>query len=170
MAREGCAAPNIAELDSTERGHLKYALAGALTKAYAGADTQLALAGAHVTLAKAAKFQLQCPPNKRKRPDYFPPTYARDFMIGAATGRDFVPPALKRQLDAKQQTGAVLSSAAPGTGKVTPVARYRLAVANAGDNIRLSATDPPRTGRSTARPQYVHSHLLRLPGPARPNS
>lgn len=140
----------FSDLDPTEKGHLNYALAGALTKAYAGLRLDSPWL-AHMSLATVASYNIQFNAST-SRPDYFGVTYQGKFIVAEAKGRIYLRADLKKQLDKKVQTGAVSTLAGPGKAKTTPAARYGVAAATGGKNLRLYVTDPDEDLRGQPDP------------------
>jgi hypothetical protein len=127
---------DFAALDPTEKGHLNYALAGAIAKAYA-AEKLGSPWLAHLSLAQGSGYPLTSTPGYSTRPDYFGITNNGDFFIAEAKGRIVLRKALKSALDAKHQTGAVRH-----VKNSVVLARYGFAVTANTAGVSLYATDP----------------------------
>lgn len=124
-------------LDATEKGHLNYALAGAVTKAYAAEKLRCRWL-AHLTLAaKDSSYKAAFDPAIARRPDYIGLTDDHDFFVAEAKGRLSLRTALKDSLNSKEQTGAVTS-----VGGQAVTGRYGLAVASTHKATTLYVTDP----------------------------
>ena len=123
-------------LDPTEKGHLNYALAGAVAKAYT-ADKLGSPWLAHLSLALKANYAATFDKSVRRRPDYFGLSQAGDFLVAEAKGRMVLREELKKSLNKKDQTKAIAT-----INGITPVARYGFATTATSAGVGLFATDP----------------------------
>ncbi|TWH03133.1 hypothetical protein L615_001200000020 [Nocardioides sp. J9] len=146
---------HFAALDPTEKGHLNYALAGAIAKAYAAEKLGCRWL-AHLSLAQTStSYQAAFDPANPKRPDYIGLTDdGSSFFVAEAKGRVVLRSDLKKALDGKEQGKAVAS-----VGGQPVAARYGFAVTATTARTGLYVTDPvePLQLDVTAR-QWIHRY------------
>lgn len=125
------------EVDPTEKGHLNYALGGALTMAYLANKLGIRWLAHYSLVKKSPAYRLVRTAPGFVEPDYIGMDSSRKFFVAEAKGRMSLDKATKDDLNNKRQAKVVKSvngqASLPGFG---------IAAVTGGSRIELYATDP----------------------------
>ncbi|WP_141381656.1 hypothetical protein [Microbacterium lacticum] len=125
------------EVDATEKGHLNFALGGAMTKAYLEAKLGIFWLAHYSLVKKSPRYRVLRRVPGFSEPDYIGMDSQYRFFAAEAKGRVSLDAATKKSLNCKKQTGIVNSV----NGQII-LQRYGVAAITGGSHIQLYATDP----------------------------